>query len=75
MILSAKISALACVPISNTSLRPLLVSRSVGSPLCSKRALVATVVPILTVSILSTGIGSDGFRPKDCLMPSMAASS
>ena len=52
-----------------------MVSSSVRSPLRSKSALVATVVPILTKSILSAGMESPGDKPSSVRMACTAASS
>jgi len=52
-----------------------VVSSSVRSPLRSKSALVATVVPILTKSILSAGMESPGDKPSSVRMACTAASS
>src|SRR6185369_3932474 len=56
------------------SRKPLVVTRSVGSPLRSSSALVATVVPILTHSTACGVTGSPAFSPSRCRMPAMAAS-
>src|SRR5690349_13627799 len=46
----------------------------VGSPLRSSRALVATVVPILTASTRPAGIGSPAGTPSRRRIPATAAS-
>ena len=56
----AKMSGRACVPISSWSFSPRVMTSSVGSPLRSKSALVATVVPIFTAAMRSDGIGRAG---------------
>ena len=53
----AKRSGRVWYPILSTSAKPAVVTNNVGSPCRSRRALVATVVPILTVSIWSRGMG------------------
>jgi hypothetical protein len=45
-----------------------------GSPLRSSSALVATVVPIFTASMRSTGIGASFGTPRRWRMPAIAAS-
>ena len=70
----AKRSGRVWYPILRTSANPAVVTKRVGSPCRSSSALVATVVPILTVSIWSSGIGSFGARSKRSLMPCTAAS-
>ncbi len=57
------------------SRNPLVTNSASRSPLRSSRALVATVVPILTTSILSAGTVSPGCTPSKRRMPSTAASS
>ena len=54
----AKMSGRACVPISSWSLNPRVMTSSVGSPLRSSSALVATVVPIFTAAMRSDGIAA-----------------
>ena len=56
------------------SRKPCVVTSTVGSPLRSSKALVATVVPILTHSIWSTGMGALGLSPNKVRMPATAAS-
>ena len=50
------------------------MNSTVGSPLRSSSALVATVVPIFTASICSTGIGRPAGTSSRWRMPAMAAS-
>ena len=47
------------------SRKPRVMKSTVGSPLRSSSALVATVVPIFTASMRSTGIGSPGATPEE----------
>src|SRR6056297_735831 len=58
----------ACVPIRNRSPKPWVISSRTGVPVRSSSALVATVVPILTASMVS------GLSPIRRRMPSTAAS-
>ena len=58
----------------NASRKPRVVTSSVGSPLRSSSALVATVVPILTHSTRSGVTGSIAFKPSRWRMPATAAS-
>ena len=58
----------------SASRKPRVVTSSVGSPLRSSSALVATVVPIFTHSTCSGVIGSSGARPSRRRMPATAAS-
>ena len=51
-----------------------MTKSTVGSPFLSRSALVATVVPIFTASIRSTGIGSPGLTPRKWRMAAIAAS-
>jgi len=55
-------------------LKPLVVMSSVGSPLRSSSALVATVVPIFTHSTSAGVTGSLGLKPSRWRMPATAAS-
>ena len=48
----------------SASAKPLVMTRTVGSPFRSSRALVATVVPSLTEPIRSAGTGSAGPEPE-----------
>src|SRR6478672_1603397 len=57
------------------SAKPRVVTSTVGSPLRSSRALVATVVPILTAAMSATGIGSPSRTPSTARIPAIAASS
>jgi hypothetical protein len=54
--------------------KPRVVTSSVGSPLRSSSALVATVVPIFTHSTCAGVMASPGARPSRRRMPSTAAS-
>ncbi len=56
------------------SRKPRVTKRTVGSPFLSRRALVATVVPIFTASMRSTGIASPGATSRKCRIAAMAAS-
>src|SRR3546814_17602472 len=58
----------------STSPKPSVVTKTVRSPLRSNRALVATVVPILTASTAPGGSDSPFFKPRRRRMPSTAAS-
>ncbi len=58
----------------SASRKPRVVTSSVGSPLRSSSALVATVVPIFTDSTCSGVIGSPAPRPSRRRMPATAAS-
>src|SRR5512147_316157 len=58
----------------SASRKPRVMTSTVGSPLRSSSALVATVVPILTAAIRSTGIGCSAATPSRCRMPATAAS-
>ncbi len=51
-------------PMRRLSRNPRVTTNRVGSPLRSKRALVATVVPIRTSPITPAGIRSPGFSPR-----------
>ena len=51
------------------------MTSSVGSPLRSSSALVATVVPIFTAAMRSDGIGAPEGTPRNSRMASSAASS
>ena len=54
--------------------KPRVITSAVRSPLRSSSALVATVVPILTASIASAGIGAPAASPSSSRMPCTAAS-
>jgi hypothetical protein len=54
--------------------KPRVMNSTVGSPLRSSSALVATVVPIFTASMEAAGIGCPACNPIACLMPAIAAS-
>ncbi len=56
------------------SRNPSVMTRTVGSPRRSSRALVATVVPILTAATRSAGTGSSGASPSSSRIPATAAS-
>ena len=56
------------------SRKPRVVTSSVGSPLRSSSALVATVVPIFTHSTSAGVTGSPAFSPRRWRMPATAAS-
>src|SRR6185369_426633 len=56
------------------SRKPRVMKSAVGSPLRSRSALVATVVPIFTASICLTGIASPCATPRKWRMPAIAAS-
>src|SRR5659263_341196 len=58
----------------SVSAKPRVMTRTVGSPFRSSRALVATVVPIRTTSISSVGIGAPGATPSRWRIPATAAS-
>src|SRR3569832_255318 len=58
----------------SASRKPCVVTSSVGSPLRSRSALVATVVPIFTASTSFAVTGSPGLRPSRKRMPATAAS-
>src|SRR6266481_5777554 len=58
----------------SASAKPLVMMRSVRSPLRSSSALVATVVPILTASIAAAGSAASAARPSRLRMPCSAAS-
>jgi hypothetical protein len=58
----------------SASRKPRVVTSSVGSPLRSSKALVATVVPIFTHSTWSGVIGSPAASPSRWRMPATAAS-
>ncbi len=62
-------------PISSRSAKPRSSSSSTRAPRRSSRALVATVVPIRTLSISAVGIGAPARSPSDREMPVRAASS
>ena len=51
-----------------------VMKSAVGSPLRSSKALVATVVPIFTASMRSTGMGAPSSTPSSRRMPATAAS-
>ena len=56
------------------SLKPWVINKTVGSPLRSSKALVATVVPILIASISALGIVSLSVKPNNRRIPAKAAS-
>ncbi len=64
----------AWLPMRNASAKPRFTTSSVRSPLRSSKALVATVVPIFTVSTTPVGIGASSGMPSTVLMPAIAAS-
>ena len=63
------------VPMRSRSAKPSVMTSATASPRRSSSALVATVVPILTLATRAAGIGSPGCRPRTSRMPWMAASS
>ena len=67
----AKMSGRCCCPIRSTSRKPRVVTSSVGSPLRSSNALVATVVPRRTDS---TCTSPGALRRTTSPMPRMAGS-
>ena len=58
----------------SASLNPWVMTKSVGSPLRSSNALVATVVPIFTHSTSSGVTASPDFKPSKWRIPATAAS-
>jgi hypothetical protein len=64
----------ACVPIRSASRKPRVVTSTTRSPRRSSRALVATVVPILTEPTSVGEIGSPTCSCSNRRMPSTAAS-
>ena len=54
----------AWLPMRSTSAKPRFTSSSMRSPLRSSSALVATVVPIFTASIMPGGIGASSGTPR-----------
>jgi hypothetical protein len=58
----------------SASRKPCVVTSSVGAPLRSSKALVATVVPIFTHSTKSDVMGWPGAKPNSARMPATAAS-
>ncbi len=65
---------LACVAMRNASRKPRVITSTVGSPLRSSSALVATVVPIFTQATSSGVIDSSRPSLSSRRMPSTAAS-
>ena len=74
LIFKSNSNGLFWYPILNKSPKPLVINKSVLSPFLSRRAFVATVVPIFTDDILSTGILSSFFKFRIFLIPAIAAS-
>src|SRR5687767_608806 len=58
----------------SASRNPRVMKSTVRSPLRSSSALVATVVPIFTASMRSTGMGASPATPRISRMPASAAS-
>src|SRR5438552_8273624 len=70
----SKIRGRSWYAMRSASRKPRVVTSSVGSPLRSSSALVATVVPIFTHSTCSGVIGSRSLKPSRWRMPATAAS-